>query len=129
MLENETRVKYNRLIEDEQKTEVEALKILSLESPPDSSIEDNYAHLQRVWVQRDMKTCPDFLEWYNNLDTGPFVQGIVAYKKFFRERNIDIFKDCISIPGAARQMLFRSGIKHGGSFALIDSRRRTVSHV
>ena len=63
----------------------------------------------------------DYLRYYNNLDAFPFVQGVTAFKEFFKNNNIAVFKDCISIPGVARKMLFQSGFKNGATFSLIDA--------
>lgn len=66
-----------------------------------------------------MTTFRDFLVWYNNLDVKPFVQAVKNLQKYYFERNIDIFKCSISVPGLARRMLFDSGRKEGASFALL----------
>lgn len=66
-----------------------------------------------------MTTFRDFLEYYNNLDVLPMVEGIEKFKTYFVERGVDVIKDCISVPGAAR-LLYKSGFEHGASFALID---------
>jgi hypothetical protein len=54
-----------------------------------------------------MTTFKDFLEWYN-------------LQKFYFERNIDLFKTSISVPGLARKMLFDTGRQAGAAFALFD---------
>lgn len=53
-----------------------------------------------------MTTFRNFLVWYNNLDVEPFVQAVKILQKYYLERNIDIFKCSISVPGLARRMLF-----------------------
>ena len=51
-LENKTFLRYSRLIENENKSSDEALKILKLETTPSSSIGENYAKLQTIWKGR-----------------------------------------------------------------------------
>ncbi|VDI57816.1 Hypothetical predicted protein [Mytilus galloprovincialis] len=67
-----------------------------------------------------MSTFRDFLVWYNNLDVGPFVQAVENLQKIYFERDIDLFKTSISVPGLARRMLFDTGRQAGASFALFD---------
>ncbi|XP_052693820.1 uncharacterized protein LOC128172088 [Crassostrea angulata] len=82
--------------------------------------EEEYAFCQQVWHENNMSTFRDFLVWYNNLDVGPFVQAVKNLQKYYFERNIDIFKCSISVPGLARQMLFESARKEGAVFSLFD---------
>ncbi|CAG2213159.1 unnamed protein product [Mytilus edulis] len=81
---------------------------------------EDYDYCQRVWSQNDMSTFRDFLVWYNNLDVGPFVQAVENLQKFYFEREIDLFKTSISVPGLARRILFDTGRRDGASFALFD---------
>ncbi|XP_071137847.1 uncharacterized protein [Mytilus edulis] len=81
---------------------------------------EDYAYCQKVWTEKGMSTFRDFLVWYNNLDVGPFVQAVANLQKFYFERDIDLFKTSISVPGLARRMLFDTGRQVGASFALFD---------
>ena len=119
-LENKTFLRYSRLIENENKSSDEALKILKLETTPSSSIGENYAKLQTIWKEKKMNTLRDFLQYYAELDVGPMVQGVKNYQEFFFERRLDVFKDYISVPGLARKMLYDCGLKSGASFSLFD---------
>jgi hypothetical protein len=53
-----------------------------------------------------MTTFRDFLVWYNNLDVVPFLEAIDKMSNFWQERNIDIFKDGVSVPGLTMKYLF-----------------------
>ena len=53
-----------------------------------------------------METFRDFLIWYNNLDVVPFLEAIDKMSAFWKERNIDIFKDGVSVPGLTMKYLF-----------------------
>ncbi|XP_048238897.1 uncharacterized protein LOC124129020 [Haliotis rufescens] len=92
------------------------------------SIEENYAELEEVWRREGMSTFRDFLEWYNNLDVGPFVEAVRAMQRFYFEDGIDLFKTTMSVPGVARQKLFRESRKLGVSFALFDKRNEDLYH-
>ena len=50
----------------------------------------------------------DYLIYYNNLDTGPFVIALGNMVKVYYDEGIDIFKDYITLPGVARRMLYSS---------------------
>lgn len=82
--------------------------------------ETDYRHCQKVWTDNEMSTFRDFLVWYNNLDVGPFVLAVQRFQQFFFDKGIDVFKTAISVPGVARQLLFRSAREQNVSFALYD---------
>ena len=64
--------------------------------------EENYQYLQKVWVEKEMKSLRDLLIWYNNLDTQPMVEGLTKMCKLWQEMGIDMLKGgCISLPGLA----------------------------
>ena len=62
----------------------------------------------------------DFLVYYNNLDVGPFVEGIKNFQKMYKENHLDVFKIAISAPGIARKMLFDRAKSNGVSFPLFS---------
>lgn len=55
-----------------------------------------------------MRTMKDYLAYYNKLDVLPFCQAVSKMLHFYTARNIDPFKTCISAPGVARELVFRS---------------------
>ena len=77
-----------------------------------------YEFCQRVWVERRIRILKDFLEWYNNLDVEPFVTAVERLHGYYFEREIDMFKISVSVPGLARQMLFECGRKDGASLTM-----------
>ena len=66
----------------------------------------NYAELQRIWVERGMQTFTEYLEYYVNLDTGPFVKAAQKMLTSYHEDGVDVFKIAVSAPGVARKLLF-----------------------
>ena len=74
----------------------------------DGEGQQNYEWLQEVWRTEGMTTFRDFLKWYNNLDVQPFVQAVENMQQFYKDKNIDLFKIAISVPGIARKLLFDS---------------------
>ena len=67
---------------------------------------EQYEYCQRVWNDNNMETFRDFLIWYNNLDVVPFLEAIDKMSAFWKDRNIDIFKDGVSVPGLTMKYLF-----------------------
>ena len=53
-----------------------------------------------------MTTMRDYLIWYNNRDVTPFLEAISKQFAFYRDRDIDMFKDGISVPGLTLLYLF-----------------------
>jgi len=90
--------------------------------------DEEYARCQKVWEERNMKTFRDFLEWYNNLDVGPFVKAVERLQEFYFDRGIDVLKTAISIPGIARQMLFKTAREAGANFSLFDKQNEDLYH-
>ena len=82
---------------------------------------DRYHQLQDIWQEQHMMTFHDFLQYYNNLDVGLFVQAIEKMQKFYFNQNIDLFKVDVSVPGIARRWLFQTAHDTKTSFALIDT--------
>ena len=67
---------------------------------------DDYARCQAVWRDNGMETLREFLIWYNNRDVTPFLDAILKQFAFYRDRDIDMFKDGISVPGLSLLHLF-----------------------
>ena len=53
-----------------------------------------------------MDTFRDFLVWYNNLNVVPFLEAIDKMSDFWKQRDIDIFKYGVSVPGLTMKYLF-----------------------
>ena len=66
----------------------------------------DYAACQAVWCDNQMTTMRDYLIWYNNRDVTPFLEAISKQFAFYRDRDIDMFKDGISVPGLSLLHLF-----------------------
>ena len=68
--------------------------------------DEDYARCQAVWGDNGMKTMYDFLVWYNNRDVVPFLDAIDKQFAFYKQQNIDMFKDGVSVPGLTLLYLF-----------------------
>ena len=67
---------------------------------------DDYARCQAVWRDNGMETLREYLIWYNNRDVTPFLDAIAKQAGFYKQQNIDMFKDGISVPGLSLLHLF-----------------------
>ena len=94
--------------------------------------EEEYQYCQHIWQDHRMTTFRDFLVWYNNLDVAPFVAAVGNFQKFYFQKGVDVFKTAISVPGIARQLLFKTARKENVNFALFDKQNqdlyRTIKH-
>ena len=68
--------------------------------------DDDYARCQAVWCDNRMKSMRDFLVWYNNRDVVPFLEAIDKQFAFYKQQNIDMFKDGVSVPGLTLLYIF-----------------------
>ncbi|KAJ8306861.1 hypothetical protein KUTeg_014945 [Tegillarca granosa] len=84
--------------------------------------DQEYELCRTVWRENEMKTFQDFLVYYNNLDVKPFVAAVEKLQTFYFEKGIDVFKTAISVPGVARQLLFKTAKEKNVTFALFDER-------
>ena len=66
----------------------------------------DYARCQAVWHGNGMTTLREYLIWYNNRDVTPFLDAIAKQAGFYKQQNIDMFKDGISVPGLSLLHLF-----------------------
>ena len=70
--------------------------------------EAEYLKLKEIWSTQGMQTFKDYLVYYNNLDTGPFVTALSAFVSIYSQQKIDIFKYYVTLPGVARKLLYAS---------------------
>ena len=70
--------------------------------------EAEYLELKEIWSIQGMQTFKDYLVYYNNLDTGPFVTALSSFVSIYAEQKIYIFKDYVTLPGVARKLLYAS---------------------
>ena len=66
----------------------------------------DYAACQAVWRDNGMETLREYLIWYNNRDVTPFLDAIAKQAGFYKQHNIDMFKDGTSVPGLSLLHLF-----------------------
>ena len=69
---------------------------------------DDYVRCQAVWRDNGMETLREYLIWYNNRDVTPFLDAIAKQFAFYRDRDIDMFKDGISVPGLSLLYMFNN---------------------
>lgn len=60
-----------------------------------------------------MKKFSDWLEYYNNLDVKPGIEAFQKMRNFYAEKEIDILKDAVSMPGVSLHYLLSGSIERG----------------
>ena len=70
-----------------------------------------------------MNTMHDFLMWYNNLDVQPFCYALEKMCQFWKDRNIDLLRQGISIPGITLTYPFMT-LPPGIHFSLFDQKNK-----
>ena len=89
---------------------------------------EKYEELLHVWHDNGMKEFWEFLEYYVNLDTGPFVEAAEKLKNYYFQFGVDLFKVSISAPGVARKLLFEHAKKSNIYFASFSEEDADLYH-
>ena len=124
---NTLEFEYNSYLEKlcKNKGNVETtLQSLHLETPPKSGIE-NYLHLKETWRVNQWSSVRDLLEMYNNIDVFPFVTALLKMLSIYQDKQIDLFKNCVTVPSAARHLIF-SSVDNNVKFALCDESQKDI---
>ena len=119
--------RYKYLIEVEKIPLSKALKLMNIKEKPRTGLE-NYQFLLKTWQDQGMRNMKDYLKYYNNLDVLPFCQAVSKMLQFYMSRNIDLFKTCISVPGVARELVFRSRTDNA-HFACFDKNNKDLYQI
>lgn len=122
-LEAEYNTYHSLLVKHNNNTQA-TLKTMNLNSIPKTGPQ-NYADLQQMWIENNWKTVRDFLEMYNNADVGPFIDALLKMLDIYIDKKINLFKDCVTVPSAARSLVF-SSIDKDVKFALCDESQKDI---
>ena len=72
-----------------------------------TSITDTeYALCKQLWREKEMITFEDYLVYYNISDVVPFLEAVTVQHDFFAKEGIDMFKQCLSLPGLSNRYVF-----------------------
>jgi G:T-mismatch repair DNA endonuclease (very short patch repair protein) len=85
-----------------------------------------YQDICDIWKKNCMSTFKDYLKYYNELDVWPFCKALQKMLAFYQSKNIDLFKSTISVPGVARQLLYKASTEFGAHFALFDKKNKDL---
>ena len=87
----------------------------------------DYARCHAVWCDNRMKTMRDVLVWYNNRDVVPFLDAIDKQFAFYKQQNIDMFKDGVSVPGLT--LLYLLNELHSNTFFAVFNQTNSDLHL
>ena len=65
---------------------------------------------KKLFREKGMKTFKDWVRYYNNLDVAPGLEALEKMRNFYTEKEIDIMKDAVSIPGVSLHYLLKGAI-------------------
>ncbi len=68
----------------------------------------------------------DYLEYYNNCDVIPMVEATNKMFEFYRAKNLDMFKDAISLSGLAYKMLMN---RPNASFSFFEEKDKHLYYL
>ena len=86
---------------------------------------EEYEYCCSIWRDCGMESFRDYLIWYNNLDVEPFVEAVGKMFQFYQRKNLDLFKDGISVPGLVMKYMF-SGLDANTYFSLFQERDKDL---
>ena len=84
------------------------LKMCNVLGNSEAEINENYADLKAVWVEKKMTSMLDLLKHYNSIDVHFFVGAVENMLQYYFDENVDLFKTTISLPNYARRLVFGS---------------------
>ena len=70
----------------------------------------------------------DYLIWYNNRDVTPYLEAISKQFAFYCDRDIDMFKDGISVPGRSLLYLFND-LPNDTFFTIFNQTNSDLHHL
>ena len=68
---------------------------------------------QEIWKDNNMKIFKDYLEYYNNNDIEPFMRSCEYMVNFFKDYDLDMFKDGISVPALSLKIMINTALEGG----------------
>jgi len=73
-----------------------------------------------------MQTMKDYLTYYAELDVEPFIEALEKQTQIYAQKNIDMLKSAISLPGLAVCWMFTEVDRSAFDISLIDERNKDV---
>lgn len=99
------RITYDKLISG-GKSKQEALKSMKLKSVPLNGSQ-NYQLVLNTWRDEGFETIADLLQYYVLRDVTPLLKACEIMSEGYFDLSIDIWKRCISLPGASQLLVYR----------------------
>ena len=94
----------------------------------DNISKEDYQYCLKVWSDNNMQAIKDFFVWYNNLDVQPFCDALEKICTFWKNKNIHMLRQGISIPGVTLTHLFTT-LEFGIFFSLFDEKNKDLYYL
>lgn len=117
-------LRYRKLLSQGLSSE-DALRAMDSKTVPLSGPEE-YEHLREIWTEQGMERLSDLLIYYNLKDVAPAVGAVQALWTFYQKLGVNILKDCFTVAGVARKVLFKAAREYGAGFSLIHRKDRRL---
>jgi hypothetical protein len=112
-----SRLHFDQLL-TEGLTRKEVLKKMELTSLPPTGREE-YESLRRQWDAGGMTSLKDLMRAYNIQDVKPMTMAVASLWRFYMDLGVNILKECITVAGVARKLIFKAAREAGVGFSLI----------
>ena len=96
--------RFQHLLEDGLTVD-QALRLMKLKEVPKTGAH-NYNELRIIWEENNCQTLLDVLKIYNSQKVQPGCLAVAKMSKFYNDEHIDLFKQCLTAPGVARELVF-----------------------
>ena len=83
--------------------------------------------VQQTWIDRNLETMMDYLEFYNCSDAKPLHQAVSEILKFYRKHNIDLLKEVLALSGAGDEILH--SFNKGEAIFLFNKKQKDLNIV
>ena len=97
-------------------------------TPPPTGMQ-NYQMIETTWREKGWRDMKDYLVYYNNCDTKPFVIGAQKMLEMYTIQGVDLFKETVSVPGVARIKLMKQAQKRGDLFPIFGEENRDLYYM
>ena len=94
-------------------------------TPPLTGLQ-NYQMIETTWRDKGWRDMKDYLIYYNNCDTEPFVIGAQKMLEMYIIQGVDLFKETVSVPGVARIKLMKQAQEEGDLFPIFGQENRDL---
>ena len=88
-----------------------------------------YYEIECMWAEKNWSCLMDMLSYYLSLDVKPMVFSAERFSEIWTAENVDVFKDCVSLPSLSERIVWQQSIHDGIVFPLWGYQHRFLYHL